>query len=286
MNHVYVRYNGYSVRSRKLGFFCLLFLPLVLLAFSDSPVRPLSYDEAYAIVGAEEAAKERDLDERYERVLNHPDNIASRTTYDSLGNEIIHISMHPGVLEPEKPKPKPKPIDPEVLAELMKQAGKPMINVTLSGEVDADGISEVWWTDKEGLKHRVFTNANFLYFTGFAQFENETNRFHTFLMITRRSPYVGSGDKWRPTLADFPSEGGIEYFPVEPDNVDSADYSTLEAMLAYYAEHSTDMKTTYENRKLLARARKDYLAANPPKKRPFIMNFREMLEPGDPRLRR
>ena len=50
--------------------------------------------------------------------------------------------MHPGVLEPEKPKPKPKPIDPEVLAELMKQAGKPMINVTLSGEVDADGISK------------------------------------------------------------------------------------------------------------------------------------------------
>ena len=125
-----------------------------------------------------------------------------------------------------------------------------MINVTLSGEVDADGISEVWWKDKRGVDHRIFTNANFLFFTGFAQFENETNRFHTFLMITRRPPYADPGDEWRPTKGDF--NKGIEYYAVEPKDATDADYTTLEAMLAYYAEHSADMKTTYENRQLLA----------------------------------
>ena len=40
----------------------------------------------------------------------------------------------------------------------------------------------------------------------------------------------------------------------------------------HYADNVNDMKTIYENRQLLARARKDYLKANPPKERPFIMN--------------
>lgn len=248
-----------------------LLLPLALLANASSalPFQTLTYTEAYAIVLAEEEAKERKKDAEYAEVLNHPDSISVHSSVDSSGQEIIRIGRRPAEKKPKTPR---KPLDPKTLAKLKAQPGKPMIHVSLSGEVDKNGISEVWWADKQGLKHRIFTNANFFYFTGFASFQNETHRYQTFLMISQRPPHVDSGDAWRPSPKDFPEEN-IEYFAVEPKDPDSADYTNLEAMLTYYAEHSTDMKTTYENRQLLARARKDYLKAHPPKERPFMMFF-------------
>ena len=243
---------------------------LFLYSFAHS-IEPLTYDAAYAIVQAEEEAKERKTDAEYAAVINDSKNVSVHSSVNSFGQEIIRIGRRPEPHLEDAPKPKPQPLDPERLAQFKARASKPMINVTLSGEVDADGISEVWWKDKRGVDHRIFTNANFLFFTGFAQFENETNRFHTFLMITRRPPYADPGDEWRPTKGDF--NKGIEYYAVEPKDATDADYTTLEAMLAYYAEHSADMKTTYENRQLLARARKDYLEAHPPKERPLVMFY-------------
>jgi hypothetical protein len=280
-----------SLKAHKCEFGGHLLLAALLspLALPAATVKALTYDEAYAIVRAEEEEKERTLDESYERALTHPDNRSSRSSIDSAGNETIQISMHPGVKKPEKPKAK-KPrtkLDPKRMAEFMAKAGKPMTHITLSGEVDAHGVSELWWRD-EDVEHRVFTNANFLYFTGIGNFEDETHRYQIFLMISKRPPHATTparGVDWRPAPDDF-TPGQIEYLPVHPTDPEAADYQSLEAMLTHYAEHAPDMKTTYENRRLLARARKDYLEVHPPKKRPFIMNFRQLLDPGDPRLKR
>ena len=265
---------------------CFLAAPMALFAAADGSARvtALTYDEAYAIVRAEEEARERKLDERYERILNHPDNLSRSEKVDADGNRVIYIRMRPMERVPKKPaaeKPAAPP-DPEVLARLKAAAGKPMVSVSLSGEVDAQGISELWWREA-GVEHRVFTNANFLYFTGCGNFESETHRYNTFLMITERSPTAAPADGWRPGPDDF-TAGRIEYFPVEPEDPDAADYGTLEAMLAHYAAHADGMKTTYGNRKLLSRARKDYLQAHPPKKRPIIFNPRPVYDKGDPRL--
>ena len=265
---------------------CLLAAPMALFAADDgsATVAALTYDEAYAIVRAEEETKERLLDERYERVLNHPDNLSRTDEVNADGKHVIHIRMRPMERVPKKPAAeKPAaPLDPEALARLKAAAGKPMVNVSLSGEVDAHGISELWWTES-GVQHRVFTNANFLYFTGCGNFENETHRYTTFLMISQHSDNAAAADGWRPGPEDF-TDGRIEYFPVEPENAETADYGTLEAMLAHYATHAANMKATYENRKILARARKDYLKAHPPKERPIIFNPRAVYDKGDPRL--
>ncbi|MGC6505283.1 MAG: hypothetical protein ACON39_01745 [Coraliomargaritaceae bacterium] len=253
--------------------FILLSLALSAHATTATPVQPLTYDEAYRTVQAEEEAKELKKDAEYAAVLKDPKNVCIHSSRNANGKEVIRIGRPPmeNLEDLPQPKPKAQPLDPETLAQLRDQAGKPMIHVSLSGEVDASGISEVWWKDPQGVDHRIFTNANFLYFTGFASFQNETHRYQTFLMVTQRSPQADTGDDWRPKPKDF--SGGIEYFAVEPKDPESADYSTLEAMLAHYAEHEADMKTTYENRRLRARARKDYLAAHPPKERPFLMYF-------------
>ena len=61
-------------------------------------------------------------------------------------------------------------------------------------------------------------------------------------------------DKWRPTVADFLSEGGIEYFPVEPDNGQRRlQYAGGDARLLCraFGRHEDDLRTATP-----ARARK------------------------------
>ena len=263
--------------------FCAVNAALADAPAPAPPLERLTYDAAYAIVRAEEEKKERVLDERYESVLNHPDNLSTSEEIDADGNRIIHIRMRPMERPPTPPAKKPAvPLSAEDIAWLKARAGKPMVNVSFSGEVDARGISELWWTD-DGVPHRVFTNANFLYFTGSGNFENATHRYSLFLMISKRSPQADAEGVWRPEPDDY-NDDRIEYFAVEPEDPEAADYSTLEAMLAHYTQESADMQTLYENRQLLSRARKDYLEAYPPKKRPHIFNPRPVYEKGDPRL--
>lgn len=191
---------------------------------------------------------------------------------------------------------------------------KPLQNITLSGVVDADGISEVWW--KEGdLQYRIFTNANFLHLTSAGTFEDEDYRYNTFLVINPRPNYINTGDMtandaespWRPTLADF-TPGLVEYYLVEPQqeaealsetttaaataDPEATEYTQsagpsqsdieagltgLEAMLRYYADHSEQLEITYQNRKQIAAARKEYLENNPRTKGTEIINFRPIL---------
>ena len=202
-----------------------------------------------------------------------------------------------------------KSVTAEMLATLANS--KPLQNITLSGEVDADGISEIWWSVGD-IQYRVFTNANFLYLTGAGSFEDEAYRYQPFLVVTPRPVRPdGAEDSesdapWRPTLADF-TAGTVEYYLVEPEiqsapegstdaaasepdetgelatvaNTETADIEAglegFEAILRHYAGHSESLRITYENRLKIASAREAYLARNPREDNVEIINFRPLL---------
>ena len=153
---------------------------------------------------------------------------------------------------------------------------KTNVTLVLSGEVTEDGISELWW-DWENTRYRIFTNANFLYFTcGLDEFESETAHYSVFMMVTPRgSGRYSTKDKWRPSVSDFTS-GGLEYLIVEPRESqarDKAGCDGIETMLARYADQSGELKLAYENRVKLQEAKRDYDAAHPRVEHDVIVNY-------------
>ncbi len=163
-----------------------------------------------------------------------------------------------------------------VPAELLERMRKPYVTLALSGAVDEDGISELWWTD-HGRSRRIFTNANFLYFTcALGEFESETAHYSVFMVVTPRGGHdLSSQDEWRPVLSDF-TPGVLEYLIAEPRRISGADkaaFAGIEAMLTHYAEHSEEMKVAYENRLKIQRAKRAYDAAHPRGQHDVIVNY-------------
>ena len=241
---------------------------------------PLSDAEAGAIVAASEKAKEQAKDAR-EAELGAADIL--ETAVADLGakkvifNRVEKPSTAPEIhSEPTATEQLSEPVLTEAeILEALKNI-KPVVNITLSGEVSEDGISELWWEHQQ-VHYRIFTNANFLYFTGIGDFEDDQNRYSMFTLI---SPQFGepSSDAWQPNPADF-SPDALEYYIMEwgdSDEPDAAAFGAIEAMLAHYAANADTMKIRYENQQKLQAAAKAYDEQNPPEVRDVIINFRPL----------
>ena len=161
---------------------------------------------------------------------------------------------------------------------MLEADSKPVVHVTLHGQVDDNGISDVWW-NYGNARCRIVANANFLYFTGLSDFEDDENLYSVFMAVTSAVTVDredGKDDEWHPTVDDFTPDA-LEYYVMDWGDTPAPDpsaFAVIDAALAHYAESSAELKTTYENRRKLAAARKAYLEANPPKPRDVIINFR------------
>ena len=271
---------------KKISLLLYLLCHLSLLAYgqnSELSVVPLSESEAEVVVAAQEQAKEAAKDAK-EVELQSAEII--ETAVADLGYKKVifnRVSNAPSeaTLDTSEVKPSErKTLSPEEIEAMMatyaELESKPLINITLSGQVDENGISELWW-DYEGARHRIFTNADFLLFTGLGDsFENEENRFSVFMMVSQDYSLHQQDEDWRPCLDDF-TPNMLEYFIMEWGDAPEPNaeaFAAIEAMLMHYSANSAEMRTAYDNRRKIESARKVYLEANPPKERDVIINFR------------
>lgn len=236
--------------------------------------------EAAAIVETEEKSKEFAKDLR-EQELKNAEVRATATAV--VGERKVIFNM----VEPIEPE-SGNSINPvtRVISDSERKAllegtqqliEKESVQFTLSGTVWDKQVSELWW-DYEGVRYRVFANANFLLFPGLGEVEDADTRYSLFTLLTDqqsngRRPIDG---KWRPSAADF-SPDALEYIVVDPKDdakIKPEAFAGIEAMLRHYAAHHEEMQIRYDNAEKLRKARAAYLEANPPKERDTIINFR------------
>lgn len=250
---------------------------------AESEPRPISESEAAAIVKAQEEGRELAKDQLEQELRN--ENVRATAAAAVGGRTVIFNLVQP--VEPVEPATEKASVesqsnsfselDAEALFQAREAKQKESVQFTLSGTVWDKQVSELWW-DYEGVRYRVFTNANFLLFPGLGEVEDEDTRYTLFTMLTDqqsngRSPAEG---EWRPTLADFSPEA-LEYIVVDPKEdakIKPEAFAGIEAMLRHYAAHHEEMQIRYDNAEKLRKARAAYLEANPPKERDTIINFR------------
>lgn len=258
---------------------CILFTfvsGLLSLSSANEPVEAISQSDAARIVKAQEEAKERAKDEREAELRGA---VIIGTAVTDLGHKKVILNR----VRPESA------VKPEVIKAIGKEANfddaaffsaetKEHRSFTLSGEV-RDGISELWWTF-EGHQYKIFTNGNFLYFSGIGDFEDADTKYSVFSIVTEgnKRPAVdveGNGnDEWQPTREDF-TPGQLEYYIVKSSGVEEIDAEALQPitiMLEFYRENLGRIKVSYETAQKMRIARDAYLEVNPRKKRDVIIN--------------
>lgn len=262
----------------KIPLSALLFLPLGNLAYSaNADPMPITENEAATIVQNQEEAKEAAKDERLIELQSAE--ILESAVAEFNGRRVVFNRV------PKKAEDSAT-VEAEDTAEVSTSESSPFFNVTepakdsvtfvLSGNVWDDGVSELWW-DYDGIRYRIFTNANCLLFSGIADIEDETTRYSILSLLVQRSfRSTDSDDAWVPTASDFLTEH-VEYFVMAPsDEASMSDkaFSGIEAMLRHYVESEDSMRINYDNALKMRDARAAYLKANPPEKRPTWINFR------------
>tara|TARA_B110001469_G_scaffold125889_1_gene142218 strand:+ start:81 stop:887 length:807 start_codon:yes stop_codon:yes gene_type:complete len=263
---------------RSICLLSLAFIAPFLLAKEKAPkVTPLSDAEALAIVEAQETGKEQAKD-KHEAKLKTADII--ETAVANLGNKRVIFNRVKNADRNDLVEPLVSSSDVAKIPQwndVFEGQVKEPVNLTLSGTVYDEEISELWWK-YEGQNYRIFINANFLLFNSIGEVEDEDNRYSIFAILTGQSTENAPQlDEWRPTMADFSSEE-LEYYIVDSgDNETSAPtaFRGVEAMLQYYAENKDQMQISYNNNLKIRETRKAYLELNPPKaNRDTIINFR------------
>ncbi|MEM8867509.1 MAG: hypothetical protein AAGC73_04505 [Verrucomicrobiota bacterium] len=245
---------------------------------AEEVVPKISSEEAAAIVEADQVAKEKAKDER-EAELRSAEIL--ETSVADLGNKMVIFNRVKATVVNSDTTSEPVEANIPPVPELPtpELASKEVVSLALSGTVYDESISELWW-DYEGVRYRIFTNANFLYFSGVGEIEDATTRYSLLMLVIGRStsgePSVAEDAPWRPLLSDF-TEGQLEYYLMDWGDLlepDPKALAMIETLLLYYAENSAKMKIAYENAQTIREAREAYLEANPPKKRDTIINFR------------
>lgn len=264
---------------------CLLALASVLSGFpplygAESGPRPISESEAATIVKAQEEGRELAKDQLEHELRNEDVRatasaaVGGRTVIFNVVETVEPATEKAGV---ESQSDSFSELDAEALFQAREAKQKESVQFTLSGTVWDKQVSELWW-DYEGVRYRVFTNANFLLFPGLGEVEDEDTRYTLFTLLTdQQSNGRGSVEgEWRPTVADFPSDA-LEYIVIDPKDdakIEPEAFTGIEAMLRRYADRHEEMQIRYDNSEKLRKARAAYLEANPPKERDTIINFR------------
>jgi len=250
-------------------------MPVVILAANNNSfdIRAISEAEAIATVQTQEQLKEKAKDDLEAKLLNAR---ITSTAVAEFGHQTVIMNRvrHKNTLFVEPTKIKESVFDEAAILSAKVKEHKSLI---LSGTV-RDGISELWWRF-DGQHYKIFTNANFLYFSGFTEdIEHGETIYSVFLIVVKGSSKLRidteGTSEWQPTHADF-TDGQLEYYVVQSSGIEGTDAKALEPltrMLEYYQKNSRRMKISYENAQKLRIARQAYLEANPPKERDVIIN--------------
>ena len=155
-------------------------------------LQPLSKDEAMMIVQAQEEDRKAKEAAAVSTLLADPEIVHTtvHTTVDHSGQQTSVYNRLPARVNTRRSineaahTEKTKTFTSSLLATFANQ--KPLRTLTLSGQVDADGISEIWWIEGD-RRYRVFTNANFFHLTTVGRFEDDDYRYQNFLVVTPRA---------------------------------------------------------------------------------------------------
>ena len=265
--------------SSALGLLILLIVANICVATGElKEIKSISDEEAAAIVHKAEKEKKARR-EALEKRLNSA-NIVETAVAD-LGDRkvIFNRVVQPQLVEVGQARDESlQSIDQFPLSSVPFGPQKEYVNMHLSGSVFDGLITELWWT-QNGERYSIFVNADLSCLSGNLSFEEDEAIYSAFILAIINSAPALQEDKWQPTIDDF-SEGSIEYFITEwgsGDSVDFDDFKGVDALLRYFIENETTLKTRQENSRKIAEAKEEYLKANPPgPKRDTIINFRPL----------
>lgn len=251
---------------------------IAIIAISNSLIakdtlESITEAQAAEIVKAQEEAKEQAKDER-EAELKSKEVLESYVVYQ--GEQRIIFNK----IKAEKKTPSEQKVEvlsseiavaPTKGSDFFNADSKEQVNITLSGSVTPDGLSELWWTYKNEI-YRVVSNADFSLFEGISEFNDEAARYSVFSLVTKSYSRAGeSAESDLPSLKDF-EPTSLGYIVIQ-EGSDPAAFRGLDAMLGFYAQNEDSMCVDYDKRRKINQARRTYLEKHPPKKRDLIINY-------------
>lgn len=127
-----------------------------------------------------------------------------------------------------------------------------------------------WWHD--GAEYRAWSNANWLYLTGFGECQKGDKRFSTLLMAGN----IDSG--WLPEDSplripdDLPETPGT-YQLIQGDITNAEAFEGINALHELYRSEFARLKEAYELREQRRQEREAELRANPPKPKDIVLHY-------------
>lgn len=129
------------------------------------------------------------------------------------------------------------------------------------------------WNGQSGQYSSLWVNANFLWLTGFAEFESAGTIYSLLLAVSRGSDEV-------PSLS-FPSETEASII-IEKGQPSAEDLAPINALLKLYNDPAEreKLKTAFEGRLRESQRLEAERAANPPEKRPLVLQYWRLDDAG------
>ena len=137
----------------------------------------------------------------------------------------------------------------------------------------------MWPQRKNAEPIGIWINANFLYLTGFSEFEAGDTIYSLLMAISATevdNPAAIAGKFLRttetPEMPEFAEDGAASFVVVDGTPLEE-DLAPIRALVAMYNRDKEPLKTAYLGRKALADQAARELAANPPEKKNLVLRY-------------
>lgn len=127
-----------------------------------------------------------------------------------------------------------------------------------------------WWHD--GTEYQAWSNANWLYLTGFADCKKGDRRFSTLLLASNMNSAQLPEDSPYRIPEDLPATPGT-YRVVQGDLTNTEAFVGISALHELYQSDFARLKEAYELREQRRLERQAELLANPPKPKDIVLHY-------------
>lgn len=206
-----------------------------------------------------------------------PSDILSRNVARTFQREIAFEKTVPMVL-PKWRKDTPPPLIQDSSISASVEPEKPSKNLMLGASVYAlkgapeNAVTRLQlWSTANSQPIVLLCNANFLWLTGFAEFETPAARYSLLMAIS-----ADAGDEL-PNEYEF-SQPGIASLIVEEGTPTPEDLAPIEALLKLYNDpvEKAKLRSAYEGRKAEGQRLAALRAADPPEKKNIVLRYWRM----------
>jgi hypothetical protein len=205
-----------------------------------------------------------------------------RETFEhQLGNRKITINRikDPGLPDPRPVPLKDKELTPEEIEafrnspevqQWLDQAAKTTHMFISATVIDHRATLIRWWHD--GTEYRAWSNANWLYLTGFTECQKGDRHFSSLLLASNMNSALLPEDSPYRIPGDLPTVPGT-YRVIQGALSNAAAFEGITAFHELYQSDFARLKEAYELREQRRREQEAELLANPPKPKDIVLHY-------------